>query len=182
MFYCSNIISSYHKLWNIFWKYIFKKSFSFFNFAGLINNIYNKQCYDEMTIKTYYRVRNARKIHAKCHFNSSTLVYIWTTIAHLYLYVYVYVWHPIPSSSHSAILPIFPSLRHYLHETRKRPIRLTYVAARLLLQRSLQSRFWHSYSRARIFMIIPVKYTVGHRGRQNGSRRDRQSLGHGRGS
>lgn len=62
--------------------------------------------------------------------------------------------------SHLVILSVFPFSRHYLHETRKKPIRLTYVAARLLLQRSLQSQFWHSYSRVRIFMIMPVKYAT----------------------
>lgn len=46
------------------------------------------------------------------------------------------------------------SLRRYLLETRKRPIRLTYVLARLLLQRSLRSQFWHSYSRVRPFMTV----------------------------
>lgn len=73
-------------------------------------------------------------------------------------------WHPdLPSSpcpSLTLVLHVFPSLRHYLLETRKRSIRLTYVVARLLLQRSLQSQFWHSYSRVRPFMTMSVKYTT----------------------
>lgn len=73
-------------------------------------------------------------------------------------------WHPALSFSLSPslalVLHVFPSLRRYLLETRKRPIRLTYVVARLLLQRSLQSQFWHSYSRVRPFMTMSVKYTT----------------------
>lgn len=73
-------------------------------------------------------------------------------------------WHSaLPSSlppSPAPVLRVFPSLRRYLLETRKRPIRLTYVVARLLLQRSLQSQFWHSYSRVRPFMTMSVKYTT----------------------
>lgn len=103
--------------------------------------------------------------------------YIRATIARLCLCVYM--WHP-PSPprrrlplGYSSPSPLFPSLRHYLHETRKRPIRLTYVAARLLLQRSLQSQFWHSYSRVRIFMIMPVKYTTVEEGRTDRREIDR---------
>lgn len=49
-----------------------------------------------------------------------------------------------PLAVSALVLSVFPSLRRHLPETRKRPIRLTYVVARLLLQRSLQSQFWHS--------------------------------------
>lgn len=72
--------------------------------------------------------------------------------------------HPALPSSLSPfpvlVLRVFPFLLRYLFETRKRPIRLTYVVARLLLPRSLQSQFGQSYSRVRSFMTTSVKYTA----------------------
>lgn len=92
-----------------------------------------------------FKLLNARKIHTKYLFNSSALVYSGHSVSLV-----------TPSSSllvvsfSALVLRVFPSLRRYLRETRKRPIRLTYAVARLLLQRSLQSQFGHSYSRVRI--------------------------------
>lgn len=57
--------------------------------------------------------------------------------------------------------PLFIASRHPTPETRKRAIRLTYVVARLLLQRSLQSQFWHSYSRVPVFMVVSVEKGLG---------------------
>lgn len=113
--------------------------------------------YNKITMKaSSNRVSLMREKFARDIFLIARLSYIRITMSR--------PWHPaLPSSScpsPALVLRVFPSLRHYLLETRKRPIRLTYVVARLLLQRSLQSQFWHSYSRVRPFMTMSVKYTT----------------------